>query len=192
MAAQRGGDVATVLATAAGLCPPIALANDRTAGGGDATDFYPCGITNVTFTATDGRGQRGTCRTRVVITQPGSPGEVSRPPWDVPLRVTRVPGDADLRLTFADLADPLLAYNAYAGTIPADCLRGRYDHAPAACSFAPGVVTPGIQEKLVPFAAGVDAYFLVSASNCGAEGTRGRRSDAVERPTLPTDCGLAR
>ena len=191
-ATQRGGDVAVVLGTASGPCPPISLSNSRTGAGGDATDFYPCGITNVTFTATDARGERGTCRTRVEITQSWTPGELSGLPWGVPLRVTRVPGDSVLRMTFEDLAEPLLAYHAYGGTIPADGLRGRYDHAPIDCSFTASVVAPAVQELLVPFVPGLDRYFLVSAANCGAEGTRGTRSDGVDRPSLPTDCGLAR
>ncbi len=190
-ATQAGGEVVVVTATASASCPPVDLVNNRTSGGGDATDFYPCGTTNVRFTATDAIGQSTTCTTRVEVGQSWIPAEVSGLPFGVPLRVSKLAGNAELRLTFADLDQPLLRYNAYAGTVPATLMSG-YDHAPIACSFAPASIAPGVQERRIPFVPGINRYFLVSASNCGDEGTRGYRSDRLERPARPSDCGLAR
>ena len=64
---------ASPVATADDDCDPLPIiVNDRTAGGADATDLYPCGSTIVTFTATDASGNASDCATRVVITPEGS------------------------------------------------------------------------------------------------------------------------
>lgn len=62
------GGVASPMATASDACDPDpVLTNDRTAGGADATDRYPCGPTLVTFTATDAAGFQSACTTTVRI-----------------------------------------------------------------------------------------------------------------------------
>ncbi len=75
--------VALAPATASDLCYGSATtANDRTAGGADASGSYPLGTTIVTFTATDGSGNHASCRTAVtvrdtippVVTAVASPG----------------------------------------------------------------------------------------------------------------------
>ena len=65
-----------------------AITNDRTAGGADATDVYPCGNTLVTFTATDAAGNVTRCSTSVlVIPDPTSS------PVGAALRVHKLAGD---------------------------------------------------------------------------------------------------
>ena len=62
-----GADV-TLVATARDACDPdVPLTNDRTTRGADASGFYPCGRTLVTFTATDDAGNAGTCTTAVDV-----------------------------------------------------------------------------------------------------------------------------
>jgi hypothetical protein len=76
------------MASASDDCDPVpVLVNDRTAGGADATDFYPCGTTLVTFTATDESGNLSTCSTRVLIAPEGVVAEVG-----AALRVSKVAG----------------------------------------------------------------------------------------------------
>jgi hypothetical protein len=83
------GGPAAPMATATDDCDPTpVIANDRTAGGADASDFYPCGTTLVTFTATDAAGNVDSCTTRVVIAPAGVVGEVGPA-----LRVRKVPVD---------------------------------------------------------------------------------------------------
>ena len=68
---------ADVLASVTDDCDPDpAVENDRTAGGVDASDNYPCGYTLVTFTATDDHGNVGTCETLVEILPFGAGGLV--------------------------------------------------------------------------------------------------------------------
>jgi hypothetical protein len=55
-------------ATATDVCfGSVAIANDRTAGGADASGSYPVGSTTVTFTARDGAGNSATCQTVVTV-----------------------------------------------------------------------------------------------------------------------------
>ena len=59
----------------------VAVGNDRTAGGRDATDDYPCGMTRVTFTATDDAGNLASCESLVVVeppSPPAAPSSISR------------------------------------------------------------------------------------------------------------------
>lgn len=67
------------------------ITNDRTAGGADATDVYPCGSTLVTFTATDSQGNVSTCQTVVRVV----PGPAD---WLVggALRVSKLPSSLPL------------------------------------------------------------------------------------------------
>lgn len=71
-ATSWAGGPASPVATAIDDCDaaPV-LRNDRTGGGADASDDYPCGATRVTFTATDATGHEGSCTTTVRIV-PGS------------------------------------------------------------------------------------------------------------------------
>jgi hypothetical protein len=83
------GGPASPMATAMDDCDPMpVIGNDRTSGGADATDFYPCGTTLVTFTATDSVGQTDTCVTRVVIAPAGVVGRVG-----AALRVRKTPAE---------------------------------------------------------------------------------------------------
>jgi hypothetical protein len=50
--------------------------NDRTAGGADATDTYPCGLTVVTFDAADACGRTATCRVAVVVAPARAPPSI--------------------------------------------------------------------------------------------------------------------
>lgn len=52
------------------------VVNDRTAGGADATDLYPCGITVVTFDAADACGGAATCRVSVSVAPASPPPDV--------------------------------------------------------------------------------------------------------------------
>jgi hypothetical protein len=55
-------------ATASDFCYGTAtITNDRTPGGADASGVYPLGTTIVTFTATDGSGNHGSCQTAVTV-----------------------------------------------------------------------------------------------------------------------------
>ena len=54
-----GGSAVTLLATATDACSPtVTVTNSRTAGGNNASTFYPLGTTSVTFTASDASGTR--------------------------------------------------------------------------------------------------------------------------------------
>ncbi len=82
------GATVAVLATATDACDPvITVTNDRTAGGRDATDFYPCGETTVVFRAEDTVPLASTCATVVAVTPASLPAPVS--PW---LRVVKAAG----------------------------------------------------------------------------------------------------
>jgi hypothetical protein len=55
-------------ATVSDLCSPtIAVVNDRTPAGADASDTYPLGSTAVNFTATDAYGNVGHCATTMTV-----------------------------------------------------------------------------------------------------------------------------
>lgn len=63
-----------VNATASDNCDAsVPLQNDRTAGGADASDDYPCGGTFVTFSSPDAGGNVGTCITVVAVAPPVDP-----------------------------------------------------------------------------------------------------------------------
>ena len=184
------GAVVAVAATATDDCDPSPqLTNDRTTGGADATDRYPCGTTLVTFTGTDAAGHVTTCTTRVVVNPLGAPAGVSESPAQPRLRVAKVLGDTtNLHVTLELPADPAVLVNLYAGTIlPTGIVA--YDHVPVACHVLPAALGSGVGLLQAPFDRGRSHYYLVSASSCLAEGTRGARSDGVPRPVLPTDCG---
>lgn len=86
-ATSTTGATVIVLATAADACDPsVPITNDRTAGEGDATDLYPCGLTSVTFTGTDDSGNRGSCTSVVNVFVPIPPAGISPA-----LRVSKVP-----------------------------------------------------------------------------------------------------
>jgi hypothetical protein len=72
-----GTGFAAVLASVSDNCDPDPIVtNDRTAGGLDASDDYPCGFTLVTFTAVDDFGNETECTTRVEILPFGTGGVV--------------------------------------------------------------------------------------------------------------------
>lgn len=111
-------------ATATDDCEPSPrIDNDRTPGGADATDDYPCGLTLVTFTALDAVGNPGTCSTLVRVV-PDATAQVVGPA----LRVTKL---ADGR--------PVLDWSLV-GSVPPELrfavLRGELRAAPTA--VAPG------------------------------------------------------
>jgi hypothetical protein len=82
------GTTVIVLATVSDVCDPdVPVANDRTAGGLDATDLYPCGETPVIFSGTDDSGNLGSCTTTVNVFVPTLPVGMSPA-----LRVQKVPG----------------------------------------------------------------------------------------------------
>jgi hypothetical protein len=69
-----GSAFVPVLATVTDNCDPTpTVVNDRTAGGVDASDDYPCGVTTVEFVAVDDAGNASTCRTRVGVTDIAPP-----------------------------------------------------------------------------------------------------------------------
>ena len=57
-------------------CGSTTITNDRTAGGADATDTYPCGFTVVTFDAVDECGRTDRCRVGVLVEPSGPPPDV--------------------------------------------------------------------------------------------------------------------
>jgi hypothetical protein len=62
------GATVGLTATATDLCSPVvAISNDRTAGGADASGLYPLGTTTVGFTATDASGNAASCAATVVV-----------------------------------------------------------------------------------------------------------------------------
>jgi hypothetical protein len=183
---QPGAASVTVTAAATDDCDPVVvITNDRTAGGADASDVYPCGDTVVTFEARDAAGHVVSCATTVTVADVAPPLEVSAPAAS-PLRVSK--DVAAVHVSFEDRGAPNELVTLYAGTIrPATTFA--YDHAPVACKVAGAPVGAGIAELLAPLAPGTSHYYLVSASNCAGESPRGFRSDAIEHPALPTDCG---
>ena len=65
---MAGGAHVSVQATATDACSPeVTVANDRSAGGGDASGIYPLGVTSVGFTATDPSGNMATCVMNVTV-----------------------------------------------------------------------------------------------------------------------------
>jgi hypothetical protein len=74
-------------------------------------DFFPLGVTEVLYTATDGSGNASTGTTRITVIPPPPPGtpRPTPPPDDPPpARVTNVrvvPGNGTLRLTWRPPAD---------------------------------------------------------------------------------------
>jgi hypothetical protein len=183
---EPGAASVTVTAAATDDCDlVVAITNDRTAGGADASDVYPCGDTVVTFEARDAAGHVSSCATTVTVADIAPPLEVSAPAAS-PLRVSK--DAAGIHVSFEDRGAPNELVSLYAGTIrPATTFA--YDHAPVACKTAGIPVGAGIAESIAPLDAGRSHYYLVSASNCAGESPRGFRSDAVEHPALPTDCG---
>lgn len=184
------GAFVRVDASATDICDgALAVVNDRTAGGGDASDTYPCGETLVTFTAMDAAGQVTSCVTRVVVMSLSAPVGVSEGPGEPWLRVARNKIDpALLDVTMQLPADPAELVNLYAGTIRRTGVSP-YDHVPVSCHALPVTLAAGVGLLNAPLDAGSDHYYLASASNCLAEGTRGSRSDGVPRPDLASDCG---
>jgi hypothetical protein len=72
IAADFDGGPASPVVTATDDCDPMpAIVNDRTAGGADASGDYPCGVTPVTFRATDSYGKESSCTLAVVIEPDG-------------------------------------------------------------------------------------------------------------------------
>jgi hypothetical protein len=177
----------TVTASATDDCDPaVVITNDRTAGGADASDVYPCGDTLVTFTARDVAGNTASCTTLVTVGDVAPPAEVSATGAGVPLRVTKNTAAQEIHVAFEDHGAANELVSLYAGTIARPFA---YDHAPVDCKVPGTPVGPGVVERIAPWDAGTNHYYLVSASNCAGEGTRGFRSDLVERPSRPTDCG---
>jgi hypothetical protein len=178
-----------VEASVADDCDPTpTVTNSRTPGGVDATDDYPCGETLVVFSAVDAAGFRASCLTRVVVMSEDAPRELSAL-GETPLTMSRVPGDATrLRLRFADHGEPAELVNVYAGGLPPTGLAD-YDHAPIACGLEAAPAGPGVAAIDVALDAGSSHYYLVSASNCLAEGPAGLRSDGAPRPARPGACG---
>ena len=166
------------------------LVNDRTPGGADASDFYPCGVTYVTFTGRDEGGMRSDCTTIVWVQGLEPPAEVSGSPTVEPLRVQKVP-DGSLLLTFEDRRTNAEAHDVYRGTIPRTGMVG-YDHVSVACGLVAAPVAPGVASYFAPELPGASHYFLVSASNCFQEGSKGSNSAGEPRPQLPADCGPLR
>jgi hypothetical protein len=63
-----GGAAVGLMATASDACSPtLAITNNRTGGGADASGFYPLGMTGVVFMATDTSGNTATCASSVVV-----------------------------------------------------------------------------------------------------------------------------
>ena len=76
-----GGTTSPVVTADDDCDPNPVIVNDRTAGGADATDFYPCGLTKVAYQATDAEGRTDACLLTVVIEPEGgfpSIGDVLR------------------------------------------------------------------------------------------------------------------
>lgn len=185
-----GSAMVIVTASATDDCDPSpVISNDRTAGGADASDRYPCGETLVTFTATDAAGHVVTCVTRVVVASLAAPAGLSEGAPAAWMRVAKVSADPSvLDITLEMPTDFSDLVNLYAGTIlPTGIVA--YDHAPVSCHVLPMDLGGGVGLMRAPFDAGQSHYYLVSSSNCLAEGTRGSRSDGLARQALPTDCG---
>ncbi|TVR89532.1 MAG: HYR domain-containing protein [Saprospirales bacterium] len=69
--------VALDLATATDNCEVIEIENDFNAGGADAGDYYPVGVTGVTFVATDAAGLKDSCVTTVEVVLPADTVTIS-------------------------------------------------------------------------------------------------------------------
>jgi len=78
MFADAGPDGTALASPGVDLIDPCGaiVRNDRTDGGADATDFYPCGRTIVTFDAEDACGRTATCRIAVVVAPASGPPRV--------------------------------------------------------------------------------------------------------------------
>ena len=93
--------------TATDMCfGEIPITNDRTAGGADASGWYPLGSTTVTFTARDGAGNSATCQTVVTVvdTTPPSVTVESTPHYLWPPNHTMSPVHS--RVVVHDACDP--------------------------------------------------------------------------------------
>jgi hypothetical protein len=143
----------------------------------------------VRLTVRGSDGSSSWCEADVVPAgQAGVPAGLSEGGGAPYLRVARLAGV--LRLTFEDRPGGEEALNAYVGTLPRTH-RLAYDHAPIACSEPYASVGGSTAELYVPLDPGASHYYLVSSSTCLGESTRGWRSDGIERPSLPTDCGAS-
>jgi hypothetical protein len=92
-----------VTATVTDNCPAgLVVTNDRTPDGDDASDAYPCGDTTVTFTGTDGSGNRTSCVTLVTVR------DFVAPQLDCPARVDAVADATGVALVpvIATASDP--------------------------------------------------------------------------------------
>lgn len=92
-------------ADASDPCSAPNLVNDRTSGGADASDAYPCGETLVTFTATDLGGNVATCVSRVLVR------DGAAPVLDCPGRIDAIPqtplgATVPVQATASDACDP--------------------------------------------------------------------------------------
>ena len=111
-AVSYAGGPASLSASATDDCDaaPV-LVNDRTTGGADASDDYPCGATLVTFTATDASGSTATCQTTVRVVPP----LVDRPVGPA-LRVTkRADGRPVLDWSLTGASPPELRFTVLRG-----------------------------------------------------------------------------
>jgi hypothetical protein len=145
------------------------------------------GVYTLTLAIDDGADMTS-CSTTVSVGQRAAPLEVSASSARVQLRVTKDEAAAVLHVSFEDRGAPGELFGLYAGTIPSiGCIT--YDHAPLSCAAVATPLGPGAGEILAPFDAGTSHYYLVTASDCAHESTLGFRSDAIERPAFPTECG---
>jgi hypothetical protein len=62
-----GSDLTISLASFSGGAPPVSITNTFNNGGADASGFYPVGITNVIFTASDDLGNTTVCSFSVTV-----------------------------------------------------------------------------------------------------------------------------
>jgi hypothetical protein len=79
--AGPGGAAVTIRASASDACGGgAAIVNNRGAGGADASGLYPVGATPVTFTATDGAGNKSACTALVRVLDSAPPALACPPP----------------------------------------------------------------------------------------------------------------
>jgi hypothetical protein len=146
------GGPAALAATATDDCDALPdISNDRTAGGADASDDYPCGTTLVTFTATDAFGNRSTCRTVVRISPDGATFPVG-----AALRVSKLPDQ-----------QPMLDWSLVGAPAPEvryTVLRDDTDHAPRA--VAPRASGLAATSWLEPSSTGSLIFYDVRTSLC--------------------------
>ena len=69
-----------VRAIGASLCGTSTITNDRTSGGADASDTYPLGQTDVTFTMVDSVGFTSTCVSAVIVSPNPTPPAITNCP----------------------------------------------------------------------------------------------------------------